>query len=561
MASFDAYLMVDWSAARRPVSGKDSIWWALVRGGRGGIRLVQRENPRTRAQATLEIADALAALSVAGARTLVGFDFPFGYPAGTAGRLTASGAGEHSGPAWRRTWRILSEGISDGADNANNRFDLAERLNRALSGEAFPFWGHDGRAERRFLLRGGCRAHGPEDVPKRRLCEARVRRTQPAWKLAGNGSVGGQALVGIPRVWQIRTDPRLAPVARIWPFETGLRPPAPQRGDVLIAEVYPSLVAWRPENGKVRDACQVRTIAEYFAALDAGDALAPLFAGDPGLTSQDRHLVEAEEAWILGVTDGQSDRKRTTRSEALPPEDARHQGLASKNTGRILRRVKSGSREKAAVAEIARFDYLREPGEIYRRSFELVRAEADVSGLPKDIAEVAVRLVHACGMPEIVCDLAWHGPVVAAARVALQEGAPIVADCRMVVEGINPSRLPARNAIICTLGEPKVPALARQRRTTRSAVAVDLWRPHLAGAVIAIGNAPTALFRLLEIMLDGTDRPAAILGFPVGFVGAAEAKETLIEAGLDVPYLTLRGRRGGSALAAAAVNALSARAQ
>ncbi len=202
-------------------------------------------------------------------------------------------------------------------------------------------------------------------------------------------------------------------------------------------------------------------------------------------------------------------------------------------------------------------DYLRDPAEIYRRSFALVRAETDLSALPADLAPVALRLVHACGMPEVVADLAWDGGPAAAGRAALADGRPVLADCRMVAEGVIANRLPARNPVLCRLNEPEVPALARERGTTRSAAAVELWRDDLEGAVVAIGNAPTALFRLLELLAEGARRPAVILAFPVGFVGAAESKEALVDAGLGVPYLTLRGRRGGSALAAAAVNALA----
>ncbi len=202
-------------------------------------------------------------------------------------------------------------------------------------------------------------------------------------------------------------------------------------------------------------------------------------------------------------------------------------------------------------------NYLRDPAEITRRSFELVRAETDLSALPSALGEVALRLVHACGMPGIVSDLAWHDGVVEAGRAALKAGAPVLADCRMVADGVIRDRLPEDNRVVCRLDAPEVPAAARALRTTRSAAAVDLWRGDLEGAVVAIGNAPTALFRLLELLDDGAPPPAAILAFPVGFVGAAESKQALIEANLDIPYLTLRGRRGGSALAAAAVNALA----
>ena len=203
------------------------------------------------------------------------------------------------------------------------------------------------------------------------------------------------------------------------------------------------------------------------------------------------------------------------------------------------------------------FEYTRDPQAIYRQSFERVRAATDLTGLTPELAEVAVRLVHACAMPDIVSELAWHGDPVSAGREALCAGAPVLCDCEMLRAGIIRARLPTENAVLCTLGDTVVPTLAEQAKTTRSAAAVELWRGHIEGAVVAIGNAPTALFRLLELLLEDYPRPALILAFPVGFVGAVESKDALIAAELDIPFLTLRGRRGGSALAAAAVNALS----
>lgn len=201
-------------------------------------------------------------------------------------------------------------------------------------------------------------------------------------------------------------------------------------------------------------------------------------------------------------------------------------------------------------------DYIRDPAEIYRRSFAAVRAEADLSALPDSLEGIAVRLIHACGMPEIADDLAWGGDPAEAGRRALAAGAPVLTDARMVADGVIRSRLPAQNTVICTLSEPEVADRAAEMGTTRSAAAVDLWAPLLDGAVIAIGNAPTALFRLLELLAEGAPRPAAILAFPVGFIGAVESKDALIAHSQGVPFLTLRGRRGGSAMAAAAVNAL-----
>jgi precorrin isomerase len=200
--------------------------------------------------------------------------------------------------------------------------------------------------------------------------------------------------------------------------------------------------------------------------------------------------------------------------------------------------------------------YLRDPDAIYRESFAIIRREAKLDHLPPDIADVAVRLIHACGMTDIVDDLAFTADVARIARARLAAGVPVLCDSGMVAAGIIRARLPAKNDVICTLADPRLPGLAKSLGTTRSAAAVELWNEHLDGAVIAIGNAPTALFHLLERLHQGGPQPAAIFAFPVGFVGAAESKQVLIDAKLSVPYLALRGRRGGSALAAAAINAL-----
>jgi precorrin-8X/cobalt-precorrin-8 methylmutase len=200
-------------------------------------------------------------------------------------------------------------------------------------------------------------------------------------------------------------------------------------------------------------------------------------------------------------------------------------------------------------------EYVRDGAEIYRRSFATIRAEADLSGLPSDVARVAVRMIHACGMVDLVDDIGYSPGVVTAARKALLGGAPILCDAEMVASGVTRKRLPAGNDVICTLRDPAVPQLAAAIGNTRSAAALDLWGDRLAGAVVAIGNAPTALFRLLEMIGAGAPRPAAVLGIPVGFIGAAESKDALAASGLE--YLIVRGRRGGSAITAAAVNALA----
>lgn len=202
-------------------------------------------------------------------------------------------------------------------------------------------------------------------------------------------------------------------------------------------------------------------------------------------------------------------------------------------------------------------DYIRDGNEIYRRSFETIRSEAKLDHLPEDLVAVAVRLIHTCGMTDIVTDLAASSQAGEIGRAALRSGCPILCDVQMVVAGITQSRLPAQNRVICTLNAPEVPALAQKLENTRSAAALELWHSHLQGAVVAIGNAPTALFRLLELLTAGAAQPALILGFPVGFVGAAESKLALAANDQGVPFITLHGRRGGSAMAAAAVNALA----
>jgi precorrin-8X/cobalt-precorrin-8 methylmutase len=203
-------------------------------------------------------------------------------------------------------------------------------------------------------------------------------------------------------------------------------------------------------------------------------------------------------------------------------------------------------------------DYVRDGAEIYRRSFATIRAEADLAGLPPDVERVAVRMIHSCGMVDLVRDLAYSVDVVAKARAALRAGAPVLCDAAMVASGVTRRRLPAGNEIVCTLADPRVSGLAASLGTTRSAAAVDLWADRLPGAVVAIGNAPTALFRLLELISTGdTPRPAAILGLPVGFVGAAESKRELASHPAGIPYLVVHGRRGGSAMAVAAINAIA----
>ena len=206
---------------------------------------------------------------------------------------------------------------------------------------------------------------------------------------------------------------------------------------------------------------------------------------------------------------------------------------------------------------VERLDYLRDGARIYERSFAVIRAEADLSRFSSEEADIVVRMVHACGCVEITGRIVFGAGLVAAARAALTHGAPILCDSEMVARGITRTRLAANNDVVCTLRDPRVARLAQELHTTRSAAALELWKDRLGGALVAIGNAPTALFRVLEMLDAGAPKPAAILGTPVGFVGAAEAKETLAANPRGVPFLTALGRMGGSAMTAAAINALA----
>jgi precorrin-8X/cobalt-precorrin-8 methylmutase len=535
MPLFDSHVVVDWSAANAPRQGRDSIW--ICRHDGGGIAA---ENPRTRRAAQIRLAELIAACLDKGRRMLVGFDFPFGYPAGFAARLGLSGT------PWRAVWDEISRLLDDDEQNRNNRFEVAEILNRRVSRRGFPFWGCPAARASGFLAPKHHRGHTDDALAERRLVDLYVPGAQPCWKLLGVGSVGSQALTGIPVVRALRDDPRWRGRAAVWPFETGLGPP--NGAPVVFAEVYPSLwgkpLSAAPSGTK--DEAQVRAVSELFAACDAAGDLAALFAGDPRLSPAERRRIETEEAWMLGLTERQvrAGQARVSSSLRVPP------GIPSSACGGGLGWGQGEGRSEE------QFSYLRDPAEIYRRSFALIRAEAPLDRFPPDIEGMALRLAHAAGDAAILADLAWSPAAVRRGKTALAAGAPILVDAAMVAAGIASERLPAANRIICTLREPETVHLAAKLRTTRSAAAVELWRPDLAGALVAIGNAPTALFHLLELIAAGAGKPALILGFPVGFVGAAEAKAALAAFGRGLAFVTLHGRRGGSALAAAAVNAL-----
>ncbi len=274
---------------------------------------------------------------------LIGFDFPFGYPTGFAARLGLSGT------PWRAVWDEIGRLVEDDESNANNRFAVAADFNRRISEGAFPFWGCPIGRGTDFLGPRHHRRHDADPLKERRLIDLYMRTAQPCWKLLGAGSVGGQVLTGIPVVRALRDDPRWRGKARVWPFETGLRPPA--EAAIVFAEVYPSLWAVSPQDGEPKDAAQVRTVARYFAARDRAGGLAALFAGDPALTAEQRRPVESEEAWTLGVTTPQ---QRPIAAPVHQPPLTHPASRPGPPSPALRERVTSGARRvRAAPARVS----------------------------------------------------------------------------------------------------------------------------------------------------------------------------------------------------------------
>jgi precorrin-8X/cobalt-precorrin-8 methylmutase len=533
MPLFDAYLMADWSAAGVPRLGKDSIWIAYgVREG-DGFTLLWNDNLPTRHAALERIAETMRDCATSGLRLMAGFDFAFGYPQGTAEQLTGS-------PRWDAIWAHLADAIIDGPDNGSNRLAVAARLNgRLLPEHGVRFWGNGTKTEHVGLSRtkAGFQAGS---ISERRVIERHLPGAKTLWQLAGAGAVGSQSLVGIAGLERLRRHPDLAGKIRVWPFETGFAHDLD--APIVITEIYPSLLPiTQKQDEPCTDAAQVRTVVETFASLDAEDALEPHLAAPDSLAETDRAAVLSEEGWIVGSTLARA---------------------GSTSVARVLPQVASAPIADApksadAPSDSQPFDYVRDPDEIYRRSFATIEDESDFSKLPSDLHGIAVRLIHACGMVDLVASIAASNDAATSGRAALRAGAPILCDVEMVRHGIISRSLPAENEVLCLLNDPPVPVLAKTHGTTRSAAQVDLWLPRLDGAIVAIGNAPTALFRLLELIEAGAPKPALIIGMPVGFVGAVESKEALASRPHGVPFIAVHGRRGGSAMASAAVNALA----
>ena len=509
MSLFDAYIAVDWSASNVPKSGGDSIWISERNASGEACPSV---NPRTRGEAMRLLERRISSALAKGERLLVGFDFPFGYPAGTAAPIAGT-------PVWSALWQVLEDKVSDDEHNRSNRFDVAGELNACLSQAGLLFWGHP--ANRSYAHLGPKRDAAAYDViSEKRLVETVAKTAQPVWKLAYTGSVGSQALLGIPRLNRLRRQ--FEGQVAVWPFETAFAKDLSR--PVVLAEIYPSLVQI-DRRIEPKDKAQVEAFTHYLWQADRTNGLAHLLSGPNGLTEGERQRVLSEEGWILGADIS----SRSTQSTIAAPSP-----------------VKAGS-----------IHYLRDPAEIYRRSFATVSEEADLARFSDTDREVAMRMIHACGQVEIAENLIFSLNASENGIAALQAGKPIFCDSAMVAAGIIRSRLAVDNKVICTLDAAGVAEAAKRDGTTRSAAAVDVWDESLDGAIAVFGNAPTALFHLLERLDAGGPKPALIIGLPVGFVGAAESKAELIADSRDIPYLTLTGRLGGSAMASAAVNALA----
>jgi precorrin-8X/cobalt-precorrin-8 methylmutase len=512
---FDRILIVDWSGASKPVTGKNSIWACLIEQEQAGAKILWLENFPTRAAFMMRFEQVVDDALKADKRLLAGFDFAFGYPAGTAERVTGQAD-------WQALWRAIAIDVQDTNSNANNRFEVAASWNRKHFSDGARFWGRPQSLAMDDLTE--TKPPAPIHAPLAfRISEQHAKGAKSVWQLAYAGSVGSQSLLGIARLSIFLDQHSERDKIAVWPFETGFSTAFKQ--PVVLAEIYPSLFEVALREGDVKDAAQVRHVAQEFARFDAAEVLGALFARPLTLSDAQVGTAANEEGWVLGIG-----------HENLT--QAKESGLEQGNSAAPL-------------------NYIRDPAEIYRQSFDTIRREADLARFPDVMQPLAIRLIHACGMVDLANDIVFSVGAFEAGAQALADGAKIFCDAEMVRHGIISRLLPAGNEVVCLLNDVRVRPMAAWNRNTRSAAQVDLWASQMQGAVIAIGNAPTALFRLLELLDQGAVKPALILGFPVGFVGAAESKAELVANSRGVPFIAVQGRRGGSAMASAAVNALA----
>ncbi len=495
--------------------GKNSIWACLAEQDEAGVKLLWLDNFPTRSSFMQRFEHVVEETLATDRRLLAGFDFAFGYPTGTAERVAVD-------PHWQALWQAIAAEVQDGDDNANNRFEVAARWNRDYFPDAARFWGRP----QGLVLETLMPTRPPAATARPfafRMSEQHAKGAKSVWQMAYAGSVGSQTLLGIARLSRFLDQHPARDKMAVWPFETGFSTGFAH--SVVLAEIYPSLFEVELNGGDVKDAAQVRHVAQRFAQFDADGVLGVLFARPAKLSDAEVGVALTEEGWVLGIG---------------------HEDLTST--------AQAGGESGAVVAPL---DYVRDPAEIYRQSFETIRREAHLDRFPQAMQPLVIRLIHASGMVDLADDIVFSDGAFEAGAQALANGAKIFCDAEMVHHGIIRRLLPAENEVVCLLNDVRVRPLAAWNQNTRSAAQVDLWRPQMEGAVIAIGNAPTALFRLLELLDQGAVKPALILGFPVGFVGAAESKAELAANSRGVPFIAVQGRRGGSAMAAAAVNALA----
>jgi precorrin-8X/cobalt-precorrin-8 methylmutase len=560
MPLFDRILIVDWSGAGQPVTGKNSLWACLARREGDGHVIEWNENFSTR-HAFMQRLDAVVGAALAeGHRLLCGFDFAFGYPAGTAERLTGRAD-------WRALWRKIADEIEDAPDNRNNRFDLASRWNATYFAGEPRFWGRP--HQHVYADLSDKKPPAPTEAPLAfRRSEQFAKGAKSVWQLTYNGSVGSQTLLGIARLSRFLDESGHDGHIAVWPFETGFATTFDK--PVVFAEIYPSLFTLAVGD-EVKDEAQVRTVAEAFARFDADGRLATLLDRPTVLSDEEVAVSIAEEGWVLGIGHRELE-VAVADTPLLAAGHLPHKGgeltaagveIAAADATRhtplspLVGEMSQSDRGGYPRTEACHLDYIRDPAEIYRQSFATIREEASLDRFPTVLQPLVIRLIHACGMVDLADDIRWSDGAFEAGAAALEKGAPVLVDVEMVRHGVIRRLLPAENEILCLLNDERVRPKADEIGNTRSAAQVDLWDEHLAGAVVAIGNAPTALFRLLERIDAGAPKPAIILGFPVGFVGATESKDELIANSRGVPYIAVRGRRGGSAMASAAVNALA----
>ena len=512
---FDRYAIVDWSASNTPTTGKDSIWIAFAEREGAETRLLETANPSTRSAAMAMLRQFFRDSLAENKRVFAGFDFPFGYPAGAAAVIAGT-------PDWRALWHFLAEAMQDRDDNFSNRFEVTGRLNREALAFAPMYWGRPMHQEVPGLPVARPEPY-PTALPEKRLAEQRTAKAQPVWKLAFAGSVGSQAITGIARLEHLRRDPEFAEHVSVWPFETRF---ADDLGaPIVLAEIYPSLAAIEKGEKSCLDEAQVEGLADIFARFDAEGRFGELLAAPADLSEAERGSVLTEEGWIAGL--GHRLAETATRRAGRLCRAGLAARLSARSGGDLCRELPADPRRDRPVEPAGERPRPRHPADPCLRHARHRLRPRPVGGRDRGRPRRARPgradpLRRRDGVPR-------HHLVAAAAA--------------------EQDRLPAERA-----------AHAPHRRARRHdplggagrSVERRHGRRHRRHRQCADGAVPP-----LERIDEGAARPALIVGLPVGFVGAAESKAELVRDPRGIPFVTLTGRRGGSAMAAAAVNALA----